>query len=136
MSAPTPPWTIWVIVLAIFAAAAVAFWPLIGISVLAASLAVVLFPLQRRLTRRMRPFFAAVLLTVVVGVALVLAVADHDRGHHPEHRLHRGAGRDDPDGRHRAGDEPVRRRPSDRPRAGDGRDPRGGRRRSAPRSRR
>ena len=75
MSTPTPPWTIWVIVLAIFAAAAVAFWPLIGISVLAASLAVVLFPLQRRLTRRMRPFFAAVLLTVVVGAALVLAVA-------------------------------------------------------------
>ncbi len=74
MSAPTPPWTIWVIVLAIFAAAAVAFWPLIGISVLAASLAVVLFPLQRRLTRRMRPFFAAVLLTGVVGVGLVLAV--------------------------------------------------------------
>jgi predicted PurR-regulated permease PerM len=74
MSVPTPPWTIWVIVLAIFVAAAVAFWPLVGISVLAASLAVVLFPLQRRLTRRMRPFFAAVLLTVVVGAAVVLAV--------------------------------------------------------------
>lgn len=73
--APLPSWTIWVIVLAIFVTAAVAFWPLIGISVLAASLAVVLFPLQRRLSRRMRPFFAAVLLTVVVGVALVLVVA-------------------------------------------------------------
>lgn len=73
--APLPPWTIWVIVLAIFAAAAVVFWPLVGVSVLAASLAVVLFPLQRRLTRRMRPFFAAVLLTVVVGAAVVLAIA-------------------------------------------------------------
>ncbi len=77
MSPPAalPPWTIWVVVLAIFAAAAVVFWPLVGVSVLAASLAVVLFPLQRRLTRRMRPFFAAVLLTVVVGAALVLAIA-------------------------------------------------------------
>ncbi|MEN6342774.1 MAG: AI-2E family transporter [Methanospirillum sp.] len=73
--APLPPWTIWVIVLAIFAAAALVFWPLIGVSVLAASLAVVLFPLQRRLTRRMRPFFAALLLTVVVGATLVLAIA-------------------------------------------------------------
>lgn len=72
--ASLPSWTIWVIVLAIFAATAVVFWPLVGISVLAASLAVVLFPLQRRLTRWMRPFFAAVLLTVVVGVALVLTV--------------------------------------------------------------
>ncbi len=70
-----PTWTVWVIVLGIFLVAAVAFWPLIGISVLAASLAVVLFPLQRRLTRRMRPFFGAVLLTVVVGLALVLAIA-------------------------------------------------------------
>jgi predicted PurR-regulated permease PerM len=73
--APLPHWPIWVIVVAIFVVAAVAFWPLVGVSVLAASLAVVLFPLQRRLTRRMRPFFAAVLLTVVVGAALVFTAA-------------------------------------------------------------
>ena len=71
---PLPPWTIWVVVLAILAAAAAVFWPLVGVSILAASLAVVLFPLQRRLTRRMRPFFAAVLLTVVVGVTMVIAI--------------------------------------------------------------
>jgi predicted PurR-regulated permease PerM len=71
--APLPAWTFWVVVLAIFIAAGIAFWPLAGISVLAASLAIVLLPLQRRLSQRMRPSFAALVLTVVVGVALVVA---------------------------------------------------------------
>ncbi|KAF5058722.1 AI-2E family transporter [anaerobic digester metagenome] len=66
-----PTWTFWVIVFAIIAAGAVAFWPLVGISVLAASLGVVLFPLQRRLSKRLGPIVAAVLLTIVIGVALV-----------------------------------------------------------------
>jgi len=70
-----PTWTFWVIVLAIFAAAAVVFWPLVGVTVLAASLAIVLFPLQRRLSKRLGPVLAAVILTVVVGVALVAAAA-------------------------------------------------------------
>ena len=66
-----PSWTVWAIVLAVFAAAAVAFWPLVGVSVLAASVGVVLFPLQRRLAARIGPVIAAVLLTVVVGAALI-----------------------------------------------------------------
>ena len=70
-----PSWTFWALVLAVFAAAAVVFWPLVGVSVLAISLAVVLLPVQRRLTRSMRPTFAAVLLTVVVGAILVIAVS-------------------------------------------------------------
>ncbi len=74
-SAPLPAWTFWVLVLVLFVAAAVAFWPLVGVSVLAATLAVVLLPLQRWLTRHMRPFFAALVLTVVVGATLVIAVA-------------------------------------------------------------
>lgn len=73
MSRPSslPPWTIWVIVLAVLVAAAAVFWPLLGVSVLAASIGVVLFPVQRRLARRMRPVFASALLTVVVGVGIV-----------------------------------------------------------------
>ena len=74
-STTLPTWTFWVIVFAVFAAAAVVFWPLVGISVLAASVGVVLFPLQRRLSRRLGPVVAAVLLTIVVGVALVGAAA-------------------------------------------------------------
>jgi predicted PurR-regulated permease PerM len=70
-----PHWTIWAIVLAILVAAAVVFWPLIGVSILGASVAVLLFPIRRRLERRMRPAYAALILTVVVGVALVGAVA-------------------------------------------------------------
>ncbi len=66
-----PHWTIWAIVAAILAAAAVVFWPLVGVSVLAASVAVVLFPLQRRLSRRTNPIFAATTLTIVVGAGLV-----------------------------------------------------------------
>ncbi len=73
MSEPAalPHWSIWVIVIGIILAAAVVFWPLLGVSVLAASVAVVLFPLQRWLAQRMNPVFAATILTVVVGAGLV-----------------------------------------------------------------
>ena len=66
-----PHWTIWAIVIGIVLAAAVVFWPLVGVSVLAASVAVVLFPLQRRLSRHMRPYLAATILTIVVGAGIV-----------------------------------------------------------------
>ena len=75
-----PHWTIWAIVAAILAAAAVVFWPLVGVSVLAASVAVVLFPLQRRLSRRTNPIFAATTLTIVVGAGLVGAAVGGGRG--------------------------------------------------------
>ncbi len=69
--APLPHWTIWVIVIGIVAAAAVVFWPLIGVSVLAASIGVVLFPLQRRLVRRTNPVLGATIMTIVVGAGIV-----------------------------------------------------------------
>lgn len=55
-------------------AAIILFWSIMDMVLLGASLAVVLMPLQDRLTRRIRPLFSAILITlaVVAAAAIVL----------------------------------------------------------------
>ncbi|MCC7565687.1 MAG: AI-2E family transporter [Methanomicrobiaceae archaeon] len=61
------------LILAIAVAAAIAFWPLAGAVIIAASLAVVLMPLQRRLSRLMPEALSAAVITAGV-IAILLAI--------------------------------------------------------------
>jgi len=62
------------LVLAVFAVTALAFWNLLWVVVIAASLAVVILPLKRWFCRRVGEGMAAILTTVVVFLALTVAV--------------------------------------------------------------
>jgi predicted PurR-regulated permease PerM len=63
-----------ILVLAIFAVTALAFWDLLWVVVIAASLAVVILPLKRWFCRWVGEGMAAILTTSVVFISLVVAV--------------------------------------------------------------
>lgn len=62
-----------ILVLAVFAVTALAFWDLLWVVVIAASLAVVILPLKRWFCRWVREETAAILTTVMVFLALTVA---------------------------------------------------------------
>ncbi len=59
---------------AIMIAAALAFWPLLAVILLAASLAVVLLPIQRQFIRVINPAVSAFLIAVLVVLVAISAL--------------------------------------------------------------
>jgi predicted PurR-regulated permease PerM len=66
---------LWLLISAIFLVAIFAFWPLMTVIVWAVALAVAFMPLQKRLSRRLKPSISAALITIMILCTVILVVS-------------------------------------------------------------